>query len=155
MAKEYNLRITGIQVFKEAIIEGKHLKNPVNWKSIQNFWSEMWKSVMDLMSLSDNVARENKLAKTWKIIFHFITELKGIMHVINTEFLNFQITKPEYHMQNHFVSDLSFYYNGGSVYLQFMMNIWTQSRDITHRLVWPVTQIMWPVTDHVIICDQS
>ena len=46
----------------------------------------MWKSVMDLMSLSDNVARENKLAKTWKIMFHFITELKGIMHVINTEF---------------------------------------------------------------------
>ena len=64
MAKEYNFRITGIQVFKEAIIEGKHLKNPVNCKSIRNFWSEMWKSVMDLMSLSDNVARENKLAKT-------------------------------------------------------------------------------------------
>ena len=30
-----------------------------------------------------------------------------------------------------------------------------QSHGTGHRLVSPVTQIMWPVTDHVIICDQS
>ena len=95
---------------------------------------------MDLMSLSDNVARENKLAKTWKIMFHFITELKGIMHVINTEFLNFQITKPEYHMQNHFVSDLSLNMcypttkSMGSVYLQCMINI-MKSIEMKYQMV--------------------
>ena len=32
---------------------------------------------------------------------------------------------------------------------------WTQSRGTGHRLVWPVSQIMWPVLEHSIICDQS
>ena len=34
-------------------------------------------------------------------------------------------------------------------------DIWTQSCWTSHRLVWPVSQIMWPVPEHSIICDRS
>ena len=39
--------------------------------------------------------------------------------------------------------------------IKITSNMWTQSRGTGHRLVWPVSQIMWLVPEHSIIWDRS